>query len=261
MEQFRNAYESHQHSLETLTLINQYEEFMESISTVADFGCGAGLDIEWWSKLEYIEYREDKDGNVIGETVRQRNYRCYAVDRDTKQIDTELPARCTTIQGDIEQRRVLSGPVDVIWCHDTFQYMTNPIGALKLWNEQMNENGMLYIGFPAQSCHVHNRWMSRGLNYSYFNHNMISLVYMLAVNGFDCRDAYLKKELGNPWIQAVVYKTAHAPMDPATTSWYDLIDKGLVNESMKNSIDRHGSVWQEDLIALWLDRQHYFIKD
>ena len=45
---FRNIEESHKHSLETLNQLYKYEDFMKSIGTVADLGCGSGQDLEWW---------------------------------------------------------------------------------------------------------------------------------------------------------------------------------------------------------------------
>jgi 2-polyprenyl-3-methyl-5-hydroxy-6-metoxy-1,4-benzoquinol methylase len=46
---FKNSQESHEHSLETLNLLYEYDDFMRSIKTVADIGCGQGLDLEWWA--------------------------------------------------------------------------------------------------------------------------------------------------------------------------------------------------------------------
>ena len=46
---FRNAEESHQHSLQTLNQLYEYDDFMGSIQTMVDLGCGAGLDLEWWA--------------------------------------------------------------------------------------------------------------------------------------------------------------------------------------------------------------------
>ena len=40
---FRNAYESAEHSRQILDLIFGYDSFLDSLSVVADFGCGAGL--------------------------------------------------------------------------------------------------------------------------------------------------------------------------------------------------------------------------
>ena len=46
---FRNAQESHAHSLQTLNTLFEYDDFMESINTVVDLGCGSGMDLEWWA--------------------------------------------------------------------------------------------------------------------------------------------------------------------------------------------------------------------
>ena len=82
---------------------------------------------------------------------------------------------------------------------------------------------------------------------------------MLAVNGFDCRDAYLLKKFQDPWIDIAVYKSDVKPMDPSTTSWYDLIDAGLLHPTIVNSINRHGHLRQEEIVMPWLDRENYFI--
>ena len=49
MKKFITAEESHQHALETLNQLQEYDEFMESIQTFVDLGCGDGLDLEWWA--------------------------------------------------------------------------------------------------------------------------------------------------------------------------------------------------------------------
>ena len=82
---------------------------------------------------------------------------------------------------------------------------------------------------------------------------------MLAVSGFDCRDAYLLKQYGDPWINIAVYKSNIAPLDPETTSWTDLIDTGLLHPSIVNSIVKYGYLRQEDIVMPWLDRENYFV--
>ena len=84
---------------------------------------------------------------------------------------------------------------------------------------------------------------------------------MLAVNGFDCRDAYFLKEAGDPWLHIAVYKTDHEPMDPVETSWNDLAAKNLLNDSMKNSLNKYGYLRQEDIMYAWLDKDFHFIQD
>jgi trans-aconitate methyltransferase len=75
MTQFITAKDSHRHSLETLNQLQEYDEFMESIQTVVDLGCGAGLDLEWWATRTT---RED--------FPKPLNIQCTGVD-----IHTELP--------------------------------------------------------------------------------------------------------------------------------------------------------------------------
>ena len=86
-------------------------------------------------------------------------------------------------------------------------------------------------------------------------------MYMLAVNGFDCRDAYFYKNANDPWLYAAVYKSHVAPQNPATTSWYDLADLGLLNDSAINSLNRNGFVKQEDLVTVWLDKDFYRMRE
>jgi hypothetical protein len=260
MDQFNNPSQSHAHAMEVIQLINQYEDFMDSVTSIADFGCGAGLDIDWWSKAEYIETTEDRNGN-LRETVRKRNIKCYAVDRDISQLSPSVNPAITKVEGDFEKNRVLSTEVDMIWCHNSFQFALSPVHTLKLFNQQMVENGMLYIGLPYQTSYQHNRLVHRNYNLAYYNHNFLSLVYMLAVNGFDCRDAYFLKKREDPWLHAVVYKTNVPPMNPATTTWYELIDKGLINESMKNCMHKYGHMRQEEVFYAWLDKNLHYIED
>jgi hypothetical protein len=82
---------------------------------------------------------------------------------------------------------------------------------------------------------------------------------MLAVYGFDCRDAYLLKKFQDPWISMAVYKSEIEPMDPKTTTWEDLIDKNLLHPTVVNSIRKHGHIRQEEIIMPWLDRENYYI--
>jgi hypothetical protein len=50
-------------------------------------------------------------------------------------------------------------------------------------------------------------------------------------------------------------------MNPQTTSWHDLIDLKLVNDSVENCINTYGYVKQEEIVTTWLDKDFYRIKD
>jgi len=211
-------------------------------------GCGTGEDITWWATLMS---RDDPP--------EPYNYVCWAIDRDLaklKQIP-DLPG-LHKLQADFTVR-CLPGPADLMFAHDSLQYCHNPLDTLRLWNEQMNVNGMLIVSVPMHTGVEYNRFYSRSYSGCYYNFTPASLIYMLAVNGFDTRDAYLLKKFNDPWINMAVYKSNIAPMDPANTTWFDLADKGLLHPSVINSLNKFGHVRQEELLYPWLDKENYYV--
>lgn len=246
MAPFRTVQASHAHSKKTLDVLYGYDSFLDSIEYVADFGCGGGLDTEWWATLET---RDDPP--------EPRNYSVYAVDTNVSKILSQVKQlpNVHTIQADFDEvDPVLPRKVDFLWCHDSFQYVTNPLNTLALWNDQMNVNGMMVLVFPQAVHYEYNRLNNISWNGCYYNHNVVSLMYMLAVNGFDCRDAYFHKETNDPWLHAAVYKSDIAPMDPKTTTWYELAELNLLNDSVIDCLNRFGYVKQEEIITNWLDK-------
>ena len=83
---------------------------------------------------------------------------------------------------------------------------------------------------------------------------------MLAVSGFDCKDAYFYRKPNTPWLYAATYASPYQPMTSDAT-WYDLADKGLVNDSIINSVNKYGYARLEDTIVNWLDKNIYQITD
>mgnify|MGYP003704878173 CR=1 FL=1 len=76
---FKNPQESHEHSLDVLKMLYEYDSFLDSLKVIADMGCGSGLDVEWWAKLTTRDEPPDP-----------HDYLVYAVDRDTSKIEKEL---------------------------------------------------------------------------------------------------------------------------------------------------------------------------
>ncbi len=240
---------ANRHATHILETIQQYDTFLESIRTVADMGCGTGEDAYWWATLE--NYNDPPE---------PYNFNVFAIDKDPGKI-SQVPVlkNINKICDSYDKENLFPVSVDLMWAHDSLQYSTNPLKTLRMWNSYMTVNGMLLISIPQSNGVEYNRYYSRTHSGCYFNYTPTSLIYMLAVNGFDCRDAYLLKKFNDPWIQMAVYKTDVSVMDPDTTNWYDLADKNLLHPSMVSSINTHGFLPQEEILMPWLDKENYFI--
>jgi SAM-dependent methyltransferase len=237
------------HSLKILNQLREYDSFLDSLRVIADMGCGTGEDIQWWATLET---RDDPP--------KPYNYRCFAVDQDsTKLSQIKKHPNIILWEKDFTNKHIFSTKVDLMMSHDSLQYSHNPLDTLKNWNHAMNVNGMLVISVPQHSGVEYNNYYSRSYSGCYYHYTPVGLIYMLAVNGFDCRDAYLLKKFNDPWINIAVYKSDVEPMNPATTSWIDLIDTGLLNISVVESIKKYGYLRQEDIVYPWLDKENYFV--
>lgn len=240
---FRYAGDSHKHSLETLNLLMEHDDFMFSIRSVIDLGCGNGDDLLWWAT------RTTRDENPM-----PLNINCTGVDinpgipqkKDYKNIKYQLVDFEKTIEP-------YPKGYDILWCHDSFQYAVNPLETLKNWYDLTSPGGMLYICVPVTQ-QIHHRQLDYSLaSGAYYHHTMVSLMYMLATTGWDCRSGFFKQSLNDGWLHAAVYKSQHQPLDPKTTSWYRLVELGLLSESAEKSINRHGYLKQQDLVVSWLD--------
>ena len=244
MNIFKTDADSHAHSLQTLNLLANYDAFMDSITSVCDMGCGAGGDIAWWATKTYI----DENGSE-----KPYNYRCVGVDRDVSRAVYDLP-NLKILQEDFEHFNP-NIRTDLIWSHDSFRFAVNPLQTLKNWNTMINAGGMLVLIVPQTVNIVYNRPLVRTLPLSYFNYNITNLLYMLAVNGFDCKAGHFTKAPNDPWLQCIAYKSEHMPMDPTKTTWYDLYERDLLPQSALDMIKAFGFVKQENLQTHWIDGQ------
>jgi len=212
-------------------------------------GCGTGEDTDWWATLMNNE-----------DPPQPYNFSVYAVDRDASKLN-HVPTRKNIFKfnNNYDAVDLFPVPVDFIWAHDSLQYSANPLHTLRMWNSYMNTNGMLVLTVPQHTGIEYFKQYSRGYNNCIYHYNPLMLLYMLAVNGFDCRDAYLLKQFNDPWIQIATYKSDIQPMDPSTTSWFDLAELNLLHPSIVDSLNSNGYVKQEEICMPWLNKELYFV--
>lgn len=240
---FSSPEDSHAHSLATLNCLYEYDDFMGSVKTLVDMGCGAGLDMEWWAT------RQTRD-----DTPKPLNIKCTGIDwRDPSPL--RVRHRNIVFQSqDFEEPIMFTKSFDIIWCHDAFQYVVDPFRTLMHWRSVLNTDGMLILILPQNTNLVFNQQIFDQRDGVYWNWTMVSLIHVLAVMGFDCAGGFFRKNPDDPWLHAVVYKGTQEPLDPRTTSWYHLADRGLLPESAVKSIEKHGYLRQRDLVLPWLDK-------
>lgn len=241
---FPSAQESHQHSLKTLEAFYEFDDFMESIDSLVDMGCGNGLDLEWWATR-----------TTRGENPQPLNIKCVGID-----LASSLPLahkyqnmtyQCVDFEQPIPMGR---RKYDVIWSHDSFQYVVNPFQTLSNWRNIINDSGMMVLILPQTTNLEFNKQAFDQRDGVYWHWTITNLIHVLAVTGWDCRSGFFLKNPTDPWIHAVVYKSQHEPMNPRTTRWYDLAEKNLLPDSAVSSINRHGYLRQRDLILPWIDK-------
>ena len=214
-------------------------------------GCGSGLDAQWWAELTTRDDPPDP-----------HNYLVYAVDKDTSKLEVDMLKKNSNIRVMTSDYNEVHLPIkaDLIWSHDSFQFSTNPLHTLSHWNRYMNVNGMLCLSVPIHTTYSYDRLQTRSFSGCYFTYNICNLMYMLAVNGFDCRDCYIYAAPNYGWIHFCVYKS-YEPFDHVGTSWFDLADKHLISDSAIESLNKWGHVRQEDLMFTWLDKDWRFAKN
>lgn len=242
---FPSDQDSHHHSLQTLQILYEYDDFMASIGTMVDMGCGNGLDLEWWAT------RTSRD-----DARQPLNITCTGIDvKPNLAMAHRYPNINYQPQNfETEPIMVYKKTFDVIWCHDSWQYVIDPFRTLRQWRSVMGPDSMLILIVPQSTNLEFNKQAFDQQDYCYHNWTMVSLLHVLAVTGFDCANGYFLKRPEDPWLHAVVYPNTVGPQDPASTSWYQLAEQGLLPTSAADSISRHGFLRQRDLVLPWLDK-------
>lgn len=240
---FTSQEQAFQHSKKhILDLFYEHDDFMESIGRVVDLGCDTeALNMLWFA-------------NATTRDVQQLplNIKCVGQSAIDK---INIKHKGISLQkGSPESLDTTKKKFDVLYCHDTLHFITNPYQALHNWWHIANKDAMLVIAVK-QTTNVEFNMLEYNMQMNYKHHYTVPmLLYMLAVNGWDCNGGFFKKEIGDPWIYAVVYRSDVEPMDPETTNLYKLIQEtDLLPGVAAKSIEKYGMLRQKDLVLPWLD--------
>lgn len=241
---FSNPRASHEHSLKTLNDLYEHDDFMESVGRVIDLGCGPeALDLQWWAT------RTTRDDEPL-----PLNIQCTGVDLTDRLCSEARDLKITYQRTDLETIKDTKHKFDVLWCHDTFQYLLNPIQCLSNWWNLAAEGSMLVIIVPQTTNLEFNQQAFDLPSGCYYNHTMVSLIQMLAVAGWDCSSGFFSKRPNDPWLHAIVYRSHLGPQDPKSTSWYNLAERNMLPKTAVDSINKHGYLRQRDLVLPWIDK-------
>ena len=240
---FTSQEQAFQHSKKhILDLFYQYDDFMESIGRVIDLGC----DTEAFNMLWFAN-ATTRDGQEL-----PLNIKCVG----QSDID-KLLVKHNSIsfqKGAPEMLSKTKKKFDILYCYDTLPFIVDPYQALRNWWNIANKDAMLVIAVK-QTTNVEFNVLEYNTQMNYKHHYTVPiLLYMLAVNGWDCKGGFFKKAIDDPWIYAVVYRSDIKPMNPQTTNLYNLIeDTELLPDVAAKSIEKYGMIRQKDLVLPWLD--------
>lgn len=247
MNLFDSDSNSHKHSLRTLNHISKYEDYLFGVRTIYDMGSGSGLDANWWARLHYKS--NDK--------LIPFNFNVVGVDYQ-KPIVKHYPNNLRFIKHDMEEYDE-GIQTDIIWSHDSFRFVMDPIKTLKAWHRQLNPNGMLCIITPQTYNVTHGKAVVRTYSQNFYQWTITNLIYILAVCGFDLRDNRFWKEPNDPWLYLIAYKGENKPFDnPREANWYKLVERNCLPEDIVKSIKLFGYLKQETMRSHWINGEFCF---
>ena len=234
--------QNHAHSLLTLELLNGFDDFKASIKHMADFGCGSGLDLEYWGNMR--ENTAEGPGEYL-------NFNCVGFDLNAERLEPTRPNihyRNYDLNTDLPMWSV---PFDVVWCHNVMQHIYSPVEFLGRVNRNMNMGGMLYLCVPSTVNVLHHMFKNYTPALHYNTFTVTQIIYLLALNGFDVKDFYLQKRKFEDIIQVIVYKERD-PL-PYDTSWYAMADMDILHEDIKQIALGNNVLSDQGVVTTWLD--------
>ena len=235
-----NNSSSNIHSTQMLWQLSIFHEFMESVDTVLDVGCGDGHDALWWATATDLD--EDNPQplniNVTGLDI-------------TNSINLDEVPKNLTFKYDDWNTVNFKDQFDVVWTHNTLQQTNDPLKFLHKMNEFCATGGMLALSFPATSNMFYGDPDYRIYQEAPHSITMIHLIYMLVLSGFNCNDGYFMKQPGTNTISAVVYKDTDEVFTHGERPLADYTS--LLPNSCKQQLTKYNYLTNKSLLLTWIN--------
>lgn len=213
--------------------LEDYPDTLSSIKSLAIIGVDDGLLIDTFTQFKDLcakpyNYKicavDDKSGGIMGKYRKIRNVEFVGVH--------------------YREHFVLPNPVDLIYT-EKFDTIRTPYHFIHNANESMNDGGVLCFTVQSGIDTQYNR-PKMILSNGFYNWTIPSLTYLLATNGFEC--AHYRKR--GSLIDVFVYKKTD-PLGDVT--WYELSDRGLLTDSIKEVVLKYGYLTDDNLVITWID--------
>ena len=83
--------------------------------------------------------------------------------------------------------------------------------------------------------------------------NIVTLIYGLALAGYDCKDAYFLQEKNSNLLSFIGYKNSDDTYEPDEVTVYDLLEMDRLPNSMIQQMKKFGYISNKNLLLSWMD--------
>jgi ubiquinone/menaquinone biosynthesis C-methylase UbiE len=236
-------------NIETLTILNQFQDFIDNIKTVADMGCGEGNDALWWATL-------------TNDNGKPRDIKINAIDQTIDRSKVIKHPNISYRECNLNNTGLANNSHDFVWAYNSLQYSLSPLHTLSHWWAIMKVDAMLLVTVPYNfSVDNHRDILKVDSEYQqncYFNWTLGNLIMSLVITGFDCRNSYFKIDKQQKYIQAAVYKLPQQV--DINMNWYQLCDKKMLPLCVEEAIMKNGNFKDTDITCEWIDRTQYILR-
>ena len=167
--------------------------------------------------------------------------------------EVRLLPKCNIQQTDWNLGQFIAQKFDVVWGHCFLHRYHDPYKVLRHINTLQEKDGMLCITVPKLHNFFYNEPDYRIYPKVYNDINIVTLIYGLALAGYDCKDAYFLQEKNSNLLSFIGYKNSDDTYEPDEVTVYDLLEMDRLPNSMIQQMKKFGYISNKNLLLSWMD--------